>query len=99
MGHTKVSGHAGAVHYINSKANCRSRRDVPLPLLALGAGLGVNAGTVVPMAATGISDPRTWSAASWISDLVPNLAHGTVTALVFEGLAPPRRRRLGLAVR
>ena len=80
----------------------RSRlgRDVPLPLLALGAGLLANAGAVAPMAVMGVSDPRTWSAADWISDLVPHLAYGAVTALVFERLSPPPRRRLlGLRIR
>jgi hypothetical protein len=73
----------------------RSRvpRDVPLPLLALGAGLGADAATIVPMAALGVSDPRTWSASSWLSDIVPHLAYGAVTALAFEALTPPRRSR------
>ena len=80
----------------------RSRlgRDVPLPLLALGAGLLANVGSVAPIAAMGVSDPRTWSAADWISDLVPHLAYGAVIALVFERLSPPPRRRvLGLRIR
>lgn len=78
---------------------CRWGRDLPLPLLALGAGLGANTGTTAPMAAVGVSDPRSWSASSWISDIVPHLAYGAATALAFEAMAPPRRRRLTLLSR
>lgn len=31
-----------------------------------------------PMTALGITDPRTWSATDWVSDLVPHLAYGAV---------------------
>jgi hypothetical protein len=74
-------------------------RDIPLPVLAAVAALGADAGTLVPMAALGVSDPRSWSATSWISDIVPHLAYGAVTALVFEALSPPRRRRLRIGSR
>jgi hypothetical protein len=33
----------------------------------------------VPVARLGISDPRTWSAADWLSDVLPHLAYGLVT--------------------
>jgi hypothetical protein len=32
-----------------------------------------------PMVALGITDPRTWSAADWVADLVPHVAYGAVT--------------------
>ncbi len=38
-----------------------------------------------PMAALGVSDPRTWRPADWLSDLVPHLAYGAVTALAYDG--------------
>jgi hypothetical protein len=38
------------------------------------------------MAALGVSDPTTWSATDWISDVVPHLVYGLVTAAVIEGL-------------
>ncbi|MFI7677347.1 DUF6789 family protein [Actinophytocola sp. NPDC049390] len=56
----------------------------PAPLLGVGAGLAATASTAAPMAALGVTDPRTWSATSWLSDLVPHLAYGLVTALVFD---------------
>ena len=39
-----------------------------------------------PMAVLGVSDPRTWSVTDWVSDLVPHLAYGGVTAAVLSGL-------------
>jgi hypothetical protein len=47
---------------------------VPFALLALAAGLGANVGSVAPMTALGVDDPRSRSASSWLSDLVPHLA-------------------------
>lgn len=57
---------------------------VPLVLLGTGAGLAANLGTTAPMAAMGITDPRKWSTASWLSDLVPHLAYGLTTAAVWD---------------
>jgi hypothetical protein len=48
------------------------------------AALAANLGSVLPIWALGISDPREWSAESWLSDLVPHLAYGIVTALVYD---------------
>ena len=39
-----------------------------------------------PMAVLGVSDPRTWSAADWISDVVPHLAYGVVTYVTLAAL-------------
>lgn len=64
--------------------------DVPLAVLGVGAGLAANVGTTGPMAVTGITDPREWPASSWVSDLVPHLTYGLVTAAVWE-LARGRR--------
>src|SRR4051812_15430247 len=60
-------------------------------LFGLARAAGFRAGTVLttatvlvstngPMTALGITDPRTWSRADWISDLVPHLAYGAVVA-------------------
>jgi uncharacterized membrane protein len=42
--------------------------------------------TDLTAAALGVSDPRTWDAASWLSDVVPHLAFG---AVVYAALAEP----------
>jgi hypothetical protein len=63
----------------------RPRLDgMPLPVLATGVGLAANVGTSGPMAALGVTDPRSWSAGSWVSDLVPHLAYGLVTVAVYD---------------
>lgn len=63
----------------------RSVEDRPalaVPLLTVATMTATNSS----MAAYGVTDPRTWSAADWWSDLVPHLVyaavvHGTVRAL------------------
>jgi hypothetical protein len=39
-----------------------------------------------PMTVLGVTDPRTWSAADWVADIVPHLAYGAVTAIVLDAL-------------
>ena len=41
-------------------------------------------GTNGPMTALGITDPRTWPASSWITDIVPHLAYSAVTLAVLD---------------
>ncbi len=45
-------------------------------------------GANVPMTALGITDPRTWSAQDWLSDLVPHVVYGLVTAATLDALDP-----------
>lgn len=61
-----------------------AERRPPLALSALLVGVGAMAGSNGGMAALGISDPRTWSAGDWISDIVPHAAYGLVTACALE---------------
>jgi hypothetical protein len=53
-----------------------------LPVLAGAAatGLAAMAAADAPMMALGVSDPRTWGAADWASDVIPHAAYGAVTA-------------------
>jgi hypothetical protein len=46
-------------------------------LVVLVAGNG-------PMTVLGITDPRTWSATDWASDLVPHLAYGAVVKATMD---------------
>lgn len=57
-----------------------------LLLAGVVAGAGAMAATSAPMAALGVSDPRTWAAKDWLSDAVPHLVYGLVTAAVVQGL-------------
>jgi len=43
-------------------------------------------GANAPMTALGISDPRSWSKADWVADLVPHLAYGLVTAAALRAM-------------
>jgi len=55
-------------------AGYRSAKPVGIALTTLGV-LAVANG---PMTVLGVTDPRTWSVADWISDVVPHLAYGIV---------------------
>ena len=53
------------------------------PSVPVGALLAASAallGSNGPMTVLGITDPRTWGAADWVSDIVPHVAYGAVTA-------------------
>jgi hypothetical protein len=58
----------------------------PTPVGAVLVGLAAMASTDLSMASLKVSDPRTWSAADWLSDLVPHLVYGAVTYATLEAL-------------
>lgn len=59
----------------------------PGPLVEAGVATGLALlGSNGPMTALGVTDPRTWPASSWVSDVVPHLAYGAVTTSVLRGL-------------
>jgi len=60
----------------------------PTLLGAAVVGLSAMAATDSSMASMGISDPRTWSAADWLADLLPHLAYGLVTYATLQALEP-----------
>lgn len=53
------------------------------PIGAIVATVAALAAANVPMTRLGITDPRTWSAGDWVSDIVPHLAYGIVTAATY----------------
>lgn len=63
---------------------------MPVWMGGLVTGALAMAATNVAMARLGVSDPRTWSAADWVSDVVPHIAFGLVTYGVVASL--DRRR-------
>ncbi len=73
---------AGALYGI-----ARPRSGLPLPLGGLAAGLGAMALSDVPLTLSRFTDPRSWGAAGWASDVVPHLAFGFATAFTFDALA------------
>ncbi len=58
----------------------------PLPLAGFLAGALAMVAADAPMAVLGVSDPRTWAPADWVSDAVPHLVYGVVTAVVVAAL-------------
>ena len=48
-------------------------------------GLAAMAASDAPIALMGASDPRTWTGADWLSDLIPHLAYGLATAATLKG--------------
>jgi hypothetical protein len=58
------------------------------PTWIAGAALGslAMAASDYPSARLGLTDPQTWSSADWVSDVVPHLAFGIVTAATFEAI-------------
>jgi hypothetical protein len=69
------------------------RRRPPVWLGSAVVGGLAMAGTDVPMALLKVSNPRTWSATDWVSDVVPHLAYGAVTAMTYAALGRAARRR------
>ncbi|MGI8589770.1 MAG: hypothetical protein ACR2M5_02090 [Nakamurella sp.] len=69
----------GAAHGVGRRPN--------LAAAALLTGLGAMIATDAPMAALGVSDPRTWQPADWASDALPHLAYGLTTAAVVRALS------------
>jgi hypothetical protein len=53
---------------------------------SLAAAADAMTASTAPMTALGITDPRTWTAQAWISDVIPHLAYGAVTAAVLQYL-------------
>lgn len=75
---------------------------LPQVLGAVATGAGAMVGTNLPMTVAGITDPRVWTAADWVSDAVPHLAYGVGTHAVIvaqDSGAPAPRPSAGLIVR
>lgn len=59
----------------------------------LGSSALAGAGALLagngPMTVLGVTDPRSWAATDWISDLVPHLAYGAVAGGVLHRMSRP----------
>ncbi|HEY0506804.1 MAG TPA: hypothetical protein VGD12_01965 [Blastococcus sp.] len=63
-------------------------RSSPLVGTAVITG-GVLVATNSPMTVLGVTDPRTWSTADWISDVVPHLAYAAVVKAMMDAFDRP----------
>ena len=70
----------GAVIGLVRAAGYRSQPLVGTLLTTLGVLVAANG----PMTVLGITDPRTWSATDWASDIVPHLAYGAVVKTTMD---------------
>lgn len=59
-----------------------------LPVGATVIGAAALAAANIPMKRLGVSDPATWSAADWVSDVVPHAAFGLVTHATLRAGSP-----------
>ena len=60
---------------------------LPLPLAGLALGAAAMASSDVPATITGATNPKTWGASGWASDIVPHAIYGLVTVLTYEAYA------------
>jgi hypothetical protein len=72
-----ATGLATAVAYVTA-----ARRPRPWPRAAAALTAMAMLGSNVPMTILGVTDPRRWSAADWVADVLPHLAYGGVAAAV-----------------
>ena len=56
------------------------------PLTGIAVGLAAMVASDVPIAASGVSDPRTWGLSGWLSDAIPHLIYGLVTAQAYAAM-------------
>lgn len=63
-----------------------ARRPLPLAVATVLLGGTVMALSDGSMTALGITDPRRWSRADWLADVVPHLAYGVAAALTWHRL-------------
>jgi hypothetical protein len=70
----------GAATGLARAAGFRSAAPVGTLLTTVGVLVAANG----PMAALGVTHPRSWSATDWISDLVPHLAYAAVVQATMD---------------
>lgn len=63
---------------------------IPTPIMGATLGLAAMAASDVPASTLDVTDPKTWGPNEWLSDLIPHMIYGFVTAAVYEALT--RRR-------
>lgn len=58
--------------------------DASVPLTSLALGSAAMAAGDLPSVLIGSTNPREWGLSGWLSDLVPHLAYGILTAVAYE---------------
>jgi len=65
-------------------------RRLPLPVAAVLVGGLAMAGSDVPMTQLGLTDPKSWTSADWLSDALPHLAFGAAAVWTLRALGRSR---------
>ncbi len=55
-------------------------------LAGVAVGLAAMAMSDVPIAASGVSDPRTWGVSGWASDAIPHLVYGFIIVAAYDAM-------------
>jgi hypothetical protein len=69
----------GAAYGLARGLGFRAHTLVSATMLA-GAAMAVSNG---PMTALGVTNPQNWSRADWLSDVIPHVAYGALTAITY----------------
>ena len=64
---------------------------LPVAVTGVAASLGAMLGGNGPMTLLGVTDPRKWSTSDWLSDVVPHVAYGLVTAWTLDRVNRSRK--------
>lgn len=72
---TSVGSVAGVIHHLLLSEG----RRLPFLVGAVLVGASAMAAANVPLKLFGVSDPKNWTTADWLADLLPHLAYGLVT--------------------
>jgi hypothetical protein len=75
----------GVVTGLVRASGYRSAKPVGIVLTTVGVLVAANG----PMTVLGITDPRTWSATDWISDLIPHAVYGVVLKTTMDAFDRP----------
>lgn len=63
---------------------------LPAGIVTAGAAIAASA---APMTALGVTNPKEWSTADWVSDVVPHLAYGLVVVSALDQMSGRRRKK------
>jgi len=62
-------------------------RRIPEPVAALAVATAAMIAADTPLAGLRLTNPKSWSATEWLSDVVPHVVYGTVTYATLQAFA------------
>jgi hypothetical protein len=67
-------------------------RGVPSLVAALAVGGAAMAVADVPMVRGGVTDPKTWGTAGWLTDILAHVVYGVAVVVVFDAISRSAER-------